>query len=79
MPALVSALNRVDLPTLGKPTMPHFMKYILRKQPLLHIEPNVGIVEVPDSHHARPDSKKGNRARMRQFSEDFVLVLPRGN
>jgi hypothetical protein len=22
MPALVSALNRVDLPTLGKPTMP---------------------------------------------------------
>src|SRR5437867_462039 len=24
MPALVSALNRVDFPTLGKPTMPHF-------------------------------------------------------
>ena len=24
MPALVSALNSVDLPTLGKPTMPHF-------------------------------------------------------
>ena len=24
MPALVSALNRVDLPTLGRPTMPHF-------------------------------------------------------
>src|SRR5258708_32583151 len=24
MPALVSALNRVDLPTLGKPTMPHW-------------------------------------------------------
>jgi hypothetical protein len=24
MPALVSALNRVDLPTLGSPTMPHF-------------------------------------------------------
>ena len=23
MPALVSALNRVDLPTLGRPTMPH--------------------------------------------------------
>jgi hypothetical protein len=24
MPALVKALKRVDLPTLGKPTMPHF-------------------------------------------------------
>ena len=23
MPALVSALNSVDLPTLGRPTMPH--------------------------------------------------------
>ena len=23
MPALVSALNRVDLPTLGRPTIPH--------------------------------------------------------
>src|SRR5690606_14218392 len=25
MPALVSALNRVDLPTFGRPTMPHLM------------------------------------------------------
>ena len=25
MPAFVSALNRVDFPTLGKPTMPHLM------------------------------------------------------
>jgi len=24
MPALVSALKRVDLPTFGRPTMPHF-------------------------------------------------------
>src|ERR1035438_3230674 len=24
MPAFVSALKRVDLPTLGRPTMPHF-------------------------------------------------------
>src|SRR6187455_629016 len=24
MPALVSALNRVDLPTFGRPTIPHF-------------------------------------------------------
>jgi ribosome-binding ATPase YchF (GTP1/OBG family) len=49
--------------------MPHFMKYILREiNPLCTIEPNVGIVEVPDPHHARPDSKKGNHARMRQFS-----------
>jgi hypothetical protein len=33
MPALVSALKRVDLPTLGKPTIPHLkpivMSYIL--------------------------------------------------
>jgi hypothetical protein len=26
MPARVMALNRVDLPTLGKPTIPHFME-----------------------------------------------------
>jgi hypothetical protein len=73
-------LNKVDLPTLGRPTIPHFMmKFILRNQPLLHIEPNPGVVEVPDPHHAKPDDKKSNRARMRRFSEDFVLVLPRGN
>src|SRR6185295_6406816 len=28
MPALVSALNRVDLPTFGKPTMPHFKLFL---------------------------------------------------
>ena len=78
---MVRALNRVDLPTLGRPTIPHFMmKFILKKQgPSGTIEPNAGVVEIPDPHHARPDDKKGNRARMRRVSEDFVLVLPRGN
>ncbi len=35
MPALVRALNRVDLPTLGKPTMPHFklMEFSLELNP----------------------------------------------
>src|SRR5690606_681098 len=28
MPALVSALNKVDLPTLGKPTIPHLKPII---------------------------------------------------
>ena len=28
MPALVSALNRVDLPTFGRPTMPHLMPIV---------------------------------------------------
>ena len=28
MPALVSALNRVDLPTFGRPTMPHWMPMV---------------------------------------------------
>ncbi len=28
IPALVSALNRVDLPTLGRPTMPHLMPMV---------------------------------------------------
>src|SRR6478672_10469486 len=28
MPALVSALNRVDLPTFGRPTMPHLMPMV---------------------------------------------------
>jgi hypothetical protein len=33
MPALVSALNRVDLPTLGRPTMPHLtLMSFLKKQ-----------------------------------------------
>ena len=32
MPDLVSALNRVDLPTLGRPTMPHFKLMIFFRQ-----------------------------------------------
>jgi len=55
------------------------MKNILRNQPLLHIAPNMGIAEVPGLHHARPDSKKQNRTQTRRISEEFVLVLPRGN
>ena len=33
MPAFVSALNKVDLPTLGRPTMPHLrlMKIFLKQ------------------------------------------------
>jgi hypothetical protein len=34
MPALVKALNRVDLPTLGKPTMPHFINILVRTETL---------------------------------------------
>src|SRR5690606_7399267 len=30
MPALVSALKRVDLPTFGRPTMPHLMPIAIR-------------------------------------------------
>jgi hypothetical protein len=30
MPALVSALKRVDLPTLGKPTMPHWRLMVVK-------------------------------------------------
>jgi len=56
------------------------MKYILREiNPICTIEPNVGIVEVPDPRNARPDDKRQTSARMRWFSEDFVLVLPRRN
>ncbi len=29
MPAFVSALNRVDLPTLGRPTMPHLIPMMI--------------------------------------------------
>ena len=29
IPALVSALNRVDLPTLGRPTMPHLIPMMI--------------------------------------------------
>jgi hypothetical protein len=52
MPALVKALNKVDLPTLDRPTMPHFklMKISSRNQyPHCTIEPNVGTVEVPNT------------------------------
>ena len=81
MPALVSALNKVLLPTLGKPTMPHFklMKISLGNNPLCTIEPTVGVVEVPDPRMARPNSKNANRVQIRRLFEDFVLVLPRGN
>ena len=37
IPALVNALDRVDFPTLGKPTMPHFkLMMFLMNQPYLH-------------------------------------------
>jgi ribosome-binding ATPase YchF (GTP1/OBG family) len=56
------------------------MKFFLREiNPLCTIEPNLGIVEVPDPQDASPDAKRENSARMRWFSEVFVLVLPRGN
>ena len=51
MPALVRALKRVDLPTLGKPTMPHLRlmkKVLINQDPSCTIEPNTGMVEVPD-------------------------------
>jgi len=61
--------------------MPHFklMKISLEINPLRTVDPNVGIVEVPDERLARPDSKLGNRVEARRFFEEFVLVLPRGN
>jgi ribosome-binding ATPase YchF (GTP1/OBG family) len=55
------------------------MKVLMNQYPNCTIEPNVGIVEVPDPQDARPDDKRENGAQMRWFSEDFVLVLPRGN
>jgi ribosome-binding ATPase YchF (GTP1/OBG family) len=55
------------------------IKNILSNQPLCTIEPNVSKVEVPDPQDARPDDKRENSARMHWFSEDAVLVLPRGN
>jgi hypothetical protein len=51
MPALVKALKRVDLPTLGKPTMPHLRLmnfFLINQDPSCTIEPNTGVVEVPD-------------------------------
>jgi acyl dehydratase len=36
MPALVSALKRVDLPTLGRPTMPHFRAMLLVQATMQH-------------------------------------------
>jgi len=54
---LVKALNRVDFPTLGKPTMPHFklIQISLKINPLCTIEPNVGIVKTPVLQQARSD------------------------
>jgi hypothetical protein len=51
MPALVRALKRVDLPTLGKPTMPHLRlmeKVLINQDPSCTIKPNTGVVEVLD-------------------------------
>jgi ribosome-binding ATPase YchF (GTP1/OBG family) len=64
MPALVKALNRVDLPTLGKPTIPHFMKVLMNQYPTCTIEPNVGIVEVPAARQfARSNWSKPNPSK----------------
>jgi hypothetical protein len=45
MPALVRALKRVDLPTLGKPTMPHLRlmeKVLMNQGPSYTVKPNTG-------------------------------------
>jgi ribosome-binding ATPase YchF (GTP1/OBG family) len=66
MPALVKALNRVDLPTLGKPTIPHFMKVLMNQYPACTIEPNVGIVEEPAARQfARSKRSKPNPSKQR--------------
>jgi ribosome-binding ATPase YchF (GTP1/OBG family) len=41
----------VDLPTLGKPTMPHLRlmeKVLINQDPSCTIEPNTGVIEMPD-------------------------------
>jgi hypothetical protein len=64
MPALVKALNRVDLPTLGKPTIPHFMKVLMNQYRNRNIEPKVGIVEAPAARQfARSNWSKPNPSK----------------
>lgn len=51
----------------------------MNQYPDCTIEPNIGTVELPDARMGQPDSKNTYRVRIRQFSEELVLVLPRGN
>ncbi len=68
MPALVSALNRVDLPTLGRPTMPHLM-------PMANLvsgvvlgavrRPCAGVSSPRRTCHPAPAAARRTRARCR--------------
>ena len=72
----------VGLPNVGKSTLFNALTkagIAAENYPFCTIEPNVGIVEVPETHMARPESKKSNRVRVQRFCEDFVLDLPGGN
>jgi hypothetical protein len=78
MPALVRALNRVDLPTLGKPTMPHFklMKISLKNQcPGGTSESKAGRVEVPEKPLELAPNALKRPTESSLASQLFVLVL----
>ena len=54
-------------------------KILMNQYPVCTIEPNMGIVEVPDTH---PDAVSAKSARINQnpaFLQSFVLNLPGGN
>jgi len=55
------------------------MKNSFGINPLCTIEPNVGIVELPDPQMTEPGGRYKNRVEIRRFFEDFVLVLRWGN
>src|SRR5688572_8606706 len=75
MPALVSALNRVDLPTFGRPTMPHLMPMGIRGPcwlRLRRIEALHRLVEI-----AR-DRQRQDRRGVVDGAEDGGLVVAAG-
>jgi hypothetical protein len=66
MPALVSALKSVDLPTLGRPTMPHWMAILYS-------------VKSTAAPPAREQEVKGQAGRLRGLQRVKSEVAHLGN
>jgi hypothetical protein len=70
---LVSALKRVDLPTFGRPTMPHFraMTPVAMKPNARFYVPRQG----PDDRRLRPKKGAGSSRRTTAAARSLAGVL----
>ena len=73
-----SGVGQGRLPTLGKSTMPHFMKILINQYPNCAIEANLDIVEVPGKRQMTWPHRSKQSGVNAAFLQGFVLILSWG-